>query len=278
MRPDSYSLDPYEVLGVSAHASTAEIHAAYRQHALRWHPDRNPDDEYSKRMMQRANEAWEILKDERSRAAYDAWRRGEENSAGGAGSWDQPPPGPPPGSEWYSPPPPPPSIVTCPRCNAMNVITLETVYCHSCGFQFYEPQPEYNPDEAPGMPAGFGVRFKAHLIDLIPIGIIALVLTITIDVPSVDWFTTFFWFFFGTGMLYHTVSIKFFSCTWGKQGAGLKVVRVDDSKVSFWGAYARCMCYLLSYWTLGIGFFMIAFRKDKRGLHDLICDTKVVYR
>ena len=42
--------------------------------------------------------------------------------------------------------------------------------------------------------------------------------------------------------------------------------------------FLRTLCYSISFLILGIGFLMIAFRKDKRGLHDLICDTKVVYR
>ena len=68
MRPESFSMNPYEVLGVSPNASNEEIQAAYRQHALRWHPDRNPGDDYALRMMQRVNAAWAILKDEQSRA------------------------------------------------------------------------------------------------------------------------------------------------------------------------------------------------------------------
>ena len=76
MRRESFSLNPYEVLGVSPNASNKEIQAAYRQHALRWHPDRNPTDDYAMRMMQRVNAAWAILKDEHSRSAYDRWERG----------------------------------------------------------------------------------------------------------------------------------------------------------------------------------------------------------
>ena len=87
MRPGSFSLNPYEVLGVSPNASNEEIQVAYRQHALRWHPDRNPNDEYSMRMMQRVNAAWSILKDEESRAAYDRWERGEANTASGPDAW-----------------------------------------------------------------------------------------------------------------------------------------------------------------------------------------------
>ena len=71
-------MNPYEVLGVSQDASYAEIQAAYRQHALRWHPDRNANDDYAYRMMLRVNAAWEILKDGESRAAYDRWEQSGE--------------------------------------------------------------------------------------------------------------------------------------------------------------------------------------------------------
>ncbi|MGQ9859533.1 MAG: J domain-containing protein [Thermodesulfobacteriota bacterium] len=36
--------DPYEVLGVSKHATQAQLRKAYRRLAMKWHPDRNPDD------------------------------------------------------------------------------------------------------------------------------------------------------------------------------------------------------------------------------------------
>ena len=56
------------------------------------------------------------------------------------------------------------------------------------------------------------------------------------------------------------------------------MVRNDGSKVGIGRAFARYLCYTISFLILGIGFLMILFRPDKRGLHDLICDTKVVYR
>ena len=68
------------------------------------------------------------------------------------------------------------------------------------------------------------------------------------------------------------------STTVGMRVFNLYVVKSDGSKIGFWLALARGICYFVSGLPLAIGFLMIAFRKDKRGLHDLICDTAVVRR
>ena len=62
----------------------------------------------------------------------------------------------------------------------------------------------------------------------------------------------------------------------GKRLFRLYVVRTDGSRVGPGRALARHLASLLSMLILGIGFLMIAFRQDKRGLHDLICDTVVI--
>lgn len=164
MRPESYSLDPYEVQGVSDNASTAEIQAAYRQHALRWHPDRNPNDEYAMRMMQRVNVAWTILKDEHSRAAYDRWDLEEASTYSGPEAWTHRSPEPSPGGEWYSSPPS--SATACPRCSTTN--ESHSRYCYSCGLNLDEyhacpsssawnnaPQHRANTNWRSGLPADF---------------------------------------------------------------------------------------------------------------------------
>lgn len=62
----------YDVLGVSRSASTAEIRRAYRTQALRWHPDKNPQQrEVAEKRFVQLGEAYEVLSDEVSRTAYD---------------------------------------------------------------------------------------------------------------------------------------------------------------------------------------------------------------
>ncbi|MEP9370891.1 DnaJ C-terminal domain-containing protein [Mesorhizobium sp. KR1-2] len=71
--------DPYEVLGVAKNASAKEIKSAYRKLAKKHHPDQNPNDPKAKDRFAAANQAYEILGDEKSRGAYD---RGEIDAEG----------------------------------------------------------------------------------------------------------------------------------------------------------------------------------------------------
>lgn len=71
--------DPYDVLGVSKTASPKEIKAAFRKLAKKYHPDQSPDDPKAKERFAAANQAYEIVGDEKSRAAFD---RGEIDAEG----------------------------------------------------------------------------------------------------------------------------------------------------------------------------------------------------
>jgi molecular chaperone DnaJ len=76
--------DYYEVLGVSKSASADEIKKAYRRLAMKHHPDRNKDDsDGSEGRFKEAKEAYEVLKDDQKRAAYDQF--GHEGVRGGPG-------------------------------------------------------------------------------------------------------------------------------------------------------------------------------------------------
>ena len=75
--------DYYEVLGVEREADAAEIKKAYRRLAMKFHPDRNPDDESAAEKFKEASEAYEVLSNEEQRAAYD--RFGHAGLGGGAG-------------------------------------------------------------------------------------------------------------------------------------------------------------------------------------------------
>ncbi len=83
----SQNRDYYEILGVSQEATFEEIRAAFRERAREYHPDRNPSADAAGRMRE-LNEAYEVLRDEEQRAAYDRMRyaRSSSSSSGGGGS------------------------------------------------------------------------------------------------------------------------------------------------------------------------------------------------
>lgn len=78
--------DYYDVLGVAKGADAADIKKAYRQKAKELHPDRNSDNPDAEAQFKEANEAYEVLKDENKKAAYDRYGHAAfENGMGGGG-------------------------------------------------------------------------------------------------------------------------------------------------------------------------------------------------
>lgn len=63
--------DYYEILGVSKGADTNEIKKAYRKMALKYHPDKNPDDKAAEDKFKEAAEAYEVLNNQEKRQKYD---------------------------------------------------------------------------------------------------------------------------------------------------------------------------------------------------------------
>lgn len=78
--------DYYEILGVAREASEGDLKSAFRKLAMKWHPDRNPGDDQAEHRFKELNEAYDVLKDEQKRAAYDRFGHAAfEHGMGGPG-------------------------------------------------------------------------------------------------------------------------------------------------------------------------------------------------
>src|SRR5438093_12103967 len=85
--------DYYEVLGVERNASADEVKRAYRKLAVKFHPDKNPDDPHTEEKFKELGEAYDVLMDGDKRSAYDryghaAFAQGTAGAAGAGGFHD----------------------------------------------------------------------------------------------------------------------------------------------------------------------------------------------
>ena len=75
--------DYYEILGVAKTASQEEIKNAYRKLALKYHPDRNPDNKEAEEKFKAAAEAYQVLSDSEKRKRYDQFGTADMGNMGG---------------------------------------------------------------------------------------------------------------------------------------------------------------------------------------------------
>ena len=82
--------DYYATLEVGREASADALKKAYRKLAMKYHPDRNPGDKAAEARFKELNEAYDVLKDDQKRAAYDRFGHAafENGGGGGPGGFD----------------------------------------------------------------------------------------------------------------------------------------------------------------------------------------------
>ena len=198
---------------------------------------------------------------------------------------------------------PEPQFISCPRCRQDNA--AGAAYCFSCGATFTATPPagSFPPYAAApaaagrpaafalGMPGGFWIRVLPFIIDRLIIPLPLILLWMLLGLPTPDFsnitealdpppaFQRLQMTIAFLILLYDTAFIALRGATPGKQLFGLYVVRADGSRIGWGRALARHLLTALTLnFTLGLGFLVVALHPDKRGLHDLICDTVVVRR
>jgi uncharacterized RDD family membrane protein YckC len=78
-------------------------------------------------------------------------------------------------------------------------------------------------------------------------------------------------------LVYEVVFNGAFGATLGKMAIGARIVRIDGSRIGYGVAAARWLGERLSDFLFFVGYLFIAFREDKRALHDLIVGTRVIF-
>jgi len=144
--------------------------------------------------------------------------------------------------------------------------------------------------------AGFWVRLFAGLLDclfLMPLVLAFIYLTgnphfesvkVEDNMHSFEYLSASAYNSFGSYIPYilSILYVTYFlagkkQATWGKRIMGIYVGNIDGSKLSASKAIARAASSILTSITLGLGFIIVIFTKEKISLHDFICKTRVFF-
>jgi uncharacterized RDD family membrane protein YckC len=150
----------------------------------------------------------------------------------------------------------------CPNCRSP--LPPDAMFCGSCGYKIApSSRVEY---------AGFWMRFVAAIVDGFILGAVQIALTLAIDdQASVSGLS------FLVSMAYTVGFWATEGATPGKMAMGCKIVEAEMLEpISVGRSFGRYFAQILSALTLGIGYLMIAFTPEKRGLHDYVAGTVVI--
>ncbi len=139
--------------------------------------------------------------------------------------------------------------------------------------------------------AGFWIRLAAWIADLVCLFLTTIVLAVL--VLATIWFGGWLGgeineqvmalagysgavIVMASGFLYFTLFVGSSGQTPGKLLFGLRIVRVNGLKMTYGRAILRSLCWILSLLLFSVGFLMIAFNRQKLGLHDMLAGTLVI--
>jgi uncharacterized RDD family membrane protein YckC len=168
--------------------------------------------------------------------------------------------------------------------------------CSSCKESYAQKLRECAAQPARAAYAGFWIRFVSSLIDGIILGVVVGILQVavfgsmfltpafqqgrtpdpTVVAPFLGLLGIMYVVQIALASSYEAFFVAKLGATPGKMVIGVKVLRPDGSPVSLGRAYGRYFSKFISALTLFIGFIMAGFDSQKRALHDMICDTRVV--
>lgn len=144
-----------------------------------------------------------------------------------------------------------------------------------------DAQPSAEAPRGGAEPAGFWIRAGAYTIDGIIILIPSIILSAAVSLAGLP---------SALGMVLLNIlplalSAAYFiympvTCggqTVGKMAAGVAIIRTDGTGLSYGRAFGRWIGYILNSLLCNLGYLAAAFTKHKRGLHDYVADTRVVY-
>jgi uncharacterized RDD family membrane protein YckC len=147
---------------------------------------------------------------------------------------------------------------------------------------------------------GFWIRFLALILDVIILGVVGTIIRIPLGLamggaslglsrnpdpsqvltalPAIMGLIGLTWMIqMALSLAYEMYFLTTRGATPGKMALGLKVTRADGGPISAGLAAGRFFAKYLSGLTLCIGFLIAAFDREKRSLHDHICQTRVVF-
>lgn len=138
--------------------------------------------------------------------------------------------------------------------------------------------------------AGFFVRLAAYLIDWLIVGVVLLIVRIPIWIsalvhPDNLLVCDFIFQYSLADIILYVLTVAYFilltyytGATLGKRALHIRVISIEDRPMTFFEVvYRETVGKFLSGIIIGIGFLMIGIDKEKRGIHDLLADTRVIY-